>query len=202
MDRALKERVIGAIVIVIFAVLVVPVFLDGSSDDAVIISEAVTLPGQNDQGTRQQTVVLKRDRTQPVPQSQFEVKADPPPQSQVEVRSDPPPQSKSPAETAPKAPAKAPDATLSKSTEAKPASATSSGMWAVQMGSFSDKVNAEGLVADLKKDGFAAFLSQLNTSSGDLHRVRIGPQKDRATAEGVAAKLSAAGHKGQVVPHP
>jgi DedD protein len=202
MDRALKERVIGAIVIVIFAVLVVPVFLDGSSDDATFISEAVTLPGQNDQGTRQQTVVLKRDRTQPVPQSQFEVKEDPPPQSQEEVRSDPPPQSKSPAETTPKAPAKAPDATLSKSTEAKPASATSSGMWAVQMGSFSEKVNAEGLVADLKKDGFAAFLSQLNTSSGDLHRVRIGPQKDRAGAESIAAQLQKAGHKGQVVTHP
>ena len=194
MDRALKERVIGAIVIVIFAVLVVPVFLDGSSDDATIISEAVTLPGQNDQGTRQQTVVLKRDRTQPVPQSQFEVKADPPPQS------------KSPPETTPKAPAKAPakvpEAALSKSTEAKPASATSSGMWAVQMGSFSEKVNAEGLVADLKKDGFAAFLSQLNTSSGDLHRVRIGPQKDRAGAESIAAQLQKAGHKGQVVTHP
>jgi len=190
MDRALKERVIGAIVIVIFAVLVVPVFLDGSSDDAVVISEAVTLPGQNDQGTRQQTVVLKRDRTQPVPQSQ------------VEVKSGPPTQSKSPAETTPKAPAKAPDAALSKSTEAKPASATSSGMWAVQMGSFSEKVNAEGLVADLKKDGFAAFLSQLNTSSGDLHRVRIGPQKDRAGAESIAAQLQKAGHKGQVVTHP
>jgi DedD protein len=194
MDRALKERLIGAIVIVIFAVLIVPVFLDGSSDDAVIISEAVTLPGQNDQGTRQQTVVLKRDRTQPVPQSLAEVKADPPPQS------------KSPPETTPKAPAKAPakvpEAALSKSTEAKPASATSSGMWAVQMGSFSEKVNAEGLVADLKKDGFAAFLSQLNTSSGDLHRVRIGPQKDRAGAESIAAQLQKAGHKGQVVTHP
>ena len=70
------------------------------------------------------------------------------------------------------------------------------------MGSFSEKVNAERLVADLKNDGFAAFLSQLNTSSGDLHRVRIGPQKDRAGAESIAAQLQKAGHKGQVVTHP
>jgi len=42
----------------------------------------------------------------------------------------------------------------------------------------------------------------LQTSSGKLQRVRVGPQKNRAEAESVASKLSAKGHKGQVVPHP
>jgi cell division septation protein DedD len=42
----------------------------------------------------------------------------------------------------------------------------------------------------------------LNTGSGELHRVRIGPQKDRQAAEAMAARLKAAGHKGQVVSHP
>ena len=37
MDRALKERVIGAAVLVVFAVLVVPVFLDGPATEAEII---------------------------------------------------------------------------------------------------------------------------------------------------------------------
>ena len=75
-------------------------------------------------------------------------------------------------------------------------------MWAVQAGSFGNKENAERLAADLRKQGFAAFLSQLSTSSGPLHRVRIGPQKDRESAEAVAAQLGRAGHNGQVVPHP
>jgi DedD protein len=75
-------------------------------------------------------------------------------------------------------------------------------MWAVQLGSFSNQENAERLAADLRKQGYAAFPSQLQTDSGALHRVRIGPQKDRDSAESVAAKLSSAGHKGQVVPHP
>jgi DedD protein len=70
------------------------------------------------------------------------------------------------------------------------------------MGSFSNKVNAERLATNLRKEGFAAFLSQLKTSSGELHRVRIGPQKDRDSAESIAAQLGKAGHKGQVVPHP
>jgi DedD protein len=75
-------------------------------------------------------------------------------------------------------------------------------MWAVQIGSFGDEANAEGLAADLRKQGFAAFLSRHSTSSGSLHRVRIGPQKDRESAEAMAARLQKAGHKGQVVPHP
>ena len=75
-------------------------------------------------------------------------------------------------------------------------------MWAVQLGSFSSQENAERLAADLRKEGYAAFLSQLQTGSGKLHRVRVGPQKDRASAESMASKLNAKGHKGQVVPHP
>jgi cell division septation protein DedD len=69
MDRALKERVIGAIVLVVVAVLIVPVFLDGTENDTAIVSEAVTLPGQNEQERMTQTVVLNRDRTEPVPTS-------------------------------------------------------------------------------------------------------------------------------------
>ena len=80
--------------------------------------------------------------------------------------------------------------------------ASSTGMWAVQLGSFSNKENAEKLAADLRKQGYAAFLSQLQTANGQLHRVRIGPQKDRQSAEAMAARLAKADHEGQVVPHP
>ncbi len=87
--------------------------------------------------------------------------------------------------------------------EVEVASATSTtGMWAVQIGSFSSQENAENLAADLRRQGFAAFLSQHSGSSGQLHRVRVGPQRDREEAEAMAARLSAAGHGGQVVPHP
>ena len=83
-----------------------------------------------------------------------------------------------------------------------PVDVSPTGMWAVQLGSFGNQQNAERLAADLRKQGFAAFLSQLSTDSGQLHRVRIGPQKDRESAEAMAARLAKAGHRGQVVPHP
>lgn len=187
-DRALKERVIGAAVLVIFAVLVVPVFLDGPPDDTEIVSESVTLPGQNSQDRKQQTIVLDRERSQPVPTT----RAPAPPQDdtaqQVSAAEPEMPARETAAEPAP--------------VQAPPADSSPTGMWAVQLGSFSNKENAEGLAADLRDQGFAAFLSQLPTDGGKLQRVRVGPQKDRESAEAVAAQLEKAGHDGRVVPHP
>jgi DedD protein len=191
MDKALKERIIGAAVLVVFAILVVPVFLDGPNGDAEMITESVTLPGQNDQERKQQTIVLDRDRTEPVPAAAMPV-----------TQETPAPEKEKPAtkvQSEQAAPAKTPGKTPDK---AAVATESATGMWAVQLGSFSSQENAERLAADLRKQGYAAFLSQLQTDSGSLHRVRIGPQKDRDSAASVATKLGTAGHEGQVVPHP
>jgi len=197
MDRALKERIIGAAVLVLVVVLVVPVFLDGPPGEGEIVSEHVPLPGQSDQEIK--TVVLDRDRTDPVPANGTGEAAKPAPQPQpIAEQTDSRPV---PAETKPQ-PKPAVTQAVPEQPAVQPAAASSTGMWAVQAGSFGNKENAERLAADLRKQGFAAFLSQLSTSSGPLHRVRIGPQKDRESAEAVAAQLGRAGHNGQVVPHP
>ncbi len=198
MERALKERIIGAIVLVIFVVLIVPVFLDGPPKEGEIVSERVLLPGQEGQDTK--TVVLNRERSEPIPAANntetgsrndaapvMDIEEEEPlPQpvkeetvARTEEQSAPPPQAETPAP-----------------------SASTTGMWAVQLGSFSNKENAEKLAADLRKQGYAAFLSQLQINSGQLHRVRIGPQKDRQSAEAMAVRLLRVGHEGQVVPHP
>ena len=203
MERALKERIIGAVVLVIFAVLVVPIFLDGPPTDGETITERVLLPGQEDQKT--QTVVLDRDRKEPVPAASPPAQAKPEPVVREPVREEPQPAAVQQPEPEPEPePDKAPE-TRAEPPPAKPApkpAASTTGMWAVQLGSFSNKDNAEKLAADLRKQGYAAFLSQLSTDSGQLHRVRIGPQKDRASAEAMASRLAKVGHSGQVVPHP
>ncbi|MDZ7770011.1 MAG: SPOR domain-containing protein [Woeseiaceae bacterium] len=83
-------------------------------------------------------------------------------------------------EPAPSVPVAAP--TGGNAEPAGPGDVSATGMWAVQLGSFSNPENAERLAAELRTKGYAAFLSQLKSSSGPLHRVRIGPQKDLATA--------------------
>ena len=198
MERALKERIIGAAVLVIFAVLVVPIFLDGPPADGEVVTERVLLPGQEDQKT--QTVVLERDREDPVPTA-----ATPNPEKQERVDEEPVRAEPEPAVARQDEPKEAParsEPEPESEPAATPAATSTTGMWAVQLGSFSNKDNAEKLAADLRKQGYAAFLSQLTTEKGLLHRVRIGPQKDRASAEAMAGRLAKVGHKGQVVPHP
>jgi len=209
MERALKERIIGASVLVVFVVLVVPVFLDGPPEDGEMLRQAVTLPGQNEQETR--TVVLARDRDEPVPVASPQP-AEPVAASEPAVReaaggeagaaggmaADKPPMR----EPAPPPEPARDDDPGDTARSASAAGTSTTGMFAVQLGSFSNQQNAEKLAADLRKQGFAAFLSQLETDGGRLHRVRIGPQKDRDAAEAMAVRLDKAGHKGQVVPHP
>ena len=188
MDRALQERVIGAIVLVVAAVLIVPVFLDGPASDSGAVVEGVTLPGQNAAQPAAKRIVLNRDRSEPVPAKA--ATAAPRTVPEPELRESPPAAQ----------PAAVAVATASRETVAAPASST--GMWAVQLGSFSNQENAGRLAASLRTDGYAAFLSKLDTSSASLHRVRVGPQKDRDSAESVAVQLGKTGHTGQVVPHP
>ena len=199
MDRALKERIIGAAVLVVFVVLVVPVFLDGPPDEPEIVSERVPLPGQAEQGETR-TVVLARDREEPVPTvtehaDPEALKAE---KSKPAAAAEPVPGSSR--ATSPEASTEPP--TPEAGTEPSTGTSSATGMWAVQLGSFGNQENAERLAADLRKQGYAAFLSQLSTPTGPLHRVRVGPQKDRASAEEMAARLQKAGHEGQVVPHP
>ena len=212
MERALKERIIGAIVLVAVAVLVVPVFLDGPVDESAVVSERINLPGQGgDDGVR--TVVLDRDRSEPVPaapmparQSEPEATVAEPPPRQVSLPEpvpNPPPDDSEP--EAQSAPATLPEPAASSpepAPEREPATRSTTGMWAVQLGSFSNEANAERLAADLRQQGFAAFLSKTTTEQGELHRVRVGPQRDREAAETMLARLERAGQKGQVVPHP
>jgi len=189
MERALKERIIGAVVLVIFVVLVVPVFLDGPPGPGEFVTERIVLPGQEGQDIT--TVILDRERSVPVPAATSD-KEEPKIRKAPQVARLQP----EPVATQPEPVAAQPEPVATQ------AAASTTGMWTVQLGSFSKKQNAENLIASLKEQGFSAFLSQIGEGSGQLHRVRIGPQKDRASAETMAARLVKVGHKGQVVPHP
>jgi DedD protein len=215
MDRALKERIVGATVLVVIAVLVVPVFLDGPSDEPEIVTESVTLPGQAGQSSKRQTIVLERDREEPVPAgggAEREAREPAPaaegrkeqPVAAARPQSPPPESVPQPAQKQASQERPAEKDTPAASSEVRTPAATESatGMWAVQLGSFSNQTNAERLAAELRKQGYAAFLSRVQTSAEVLHRVRVGPQQNRESAEQVAARLGSDGHKGQVVPHP
>src|SRR5690606_5919637 len=69
MDRALKERIVGAVVLVAIVVLVVPVFLDGPPPESRTTTEPVTLPGPSPEPGARRPAGLDRDRDQPMPEA-------------------------------------------------------------------------------------------------------------------------------------
>jgi DedD protein len=55
--------------------------------------------------------------------------------------------------------------------------------WIVQVGSFSSEPNARALRDKLRKMGYACFVEAVKNNSGMVYRVRVGPELTRASAE-------------------
>ncbi len=65
------------------------------------------------------------------------------------------------------------------------------GGWTVQVGSFGVRATSDRLAADLKREGFTAFIVAFQSSGNTLYRVRVGPARDRATAEVLLRRVKA-----------
>lgn len=121
-----------------------------------------------------------------------------PPQT---VATNPVPTPPKPEAVPPKPATSAPQATAQPETRPAPAPAVPArGGFAVQLGSFVSKENAERLVREMTAKGFNAFVAPPITTNGRaLYRVRVGPTRDRASAEALAAQLRRIGQKGSIV---
>ena len=74
--------------------------------------------------------------------------------------------------------------------------------WVVQLGSFAGRDNAAHLVTDLRRKGYAAFVSEYHGSGRVLYRVRVGPEQDRGRVDAIAQRLAREGYRGSVAPQP
>ena len=72
--------------------------------------------------------------------------------------------------------------------------------WWVQLGSFANQTNAQKLVHELQEKGFSVSVLSSGVGRRMRHRVRVGPLADREAAMQTAAKLKAQGHLASVVP--
>ncbi|HHW4681092.1 MAG TPA: SPOR domain-containing protein, partial [Xylella taiwanensis] len=81
--------------------------------------------------------------------------------------------------------------------------AASSIGFAVQLGAFGRLEDANALCSRVRAAGFSAFVEQVNTDKGSLHRVRVGPVSKRETADQLKAQVAAKiGIIGMVRSHP
>ena len=206
MEEPLKARLIGASILVLLAVALVPELLSGPKNSA---AGGQAVGGAKN--TRTVTIdlggaVADGARLEPRPDAASVPAAAP---SLPVVESPAPAPATAPvteAKTASKPedqpaakdeavvpPARAPEATPAAVEHVGATDAPVNGDLAARVGAFGSEATARKLVADLEADGIPAYIAPLSKSGKTLHRVRAGPVPDRATADKLAARLKARG---------
>ncbi|MEO8063784.1 MAG: SPOR domain-containing protein [Pseudomonadota bacterium] len=213
MDSRAKQRLTGAVILVAVFVLFVPELLTGPGKNVPADTPAedglrrytIDLDAQSNTGqamaeTTTPAVVLppiaNPPQAAPALATPGESAApEPAPAETNTVAAAPPPA------TRPTMPATAPTARDETARPAMaPAAPPEKGSFAVQLGSFGSRENADRLVRDMTAKGFAAFVAPITSNGRELYRVRIGPTRDRPQAEALAAQLRRIGQTGSIVP--
>lgn len=164
MDTALKQRLIGAVVLVALAVIFLPMLIKGPAPDSGVSDVPLTVPA--------------------TPGGQYETRELPlvtpgnaPAGGVVGMDNDAPNTTASQAVPLGSAPAEAASAML-------PAS-TAGGNFAVNFGAYATPADADAVIARLKQSSLPAFREPATINGKTAWRVRIGPYADRADAETV-----------------
>lgn len=155
MDTALKQRLIGAIVLVALAVIFLPMLVKGPAPDSGVSDVPLKVPD--------------------APEGQYETRELP------LVTPDGAPATGAvglPAAT----PAASPDAAAPADRGLMPA-ATAGGNYAVSFGAYASATDADAVIARLKQGGLPGYREAATINGRSAYRVRIGPYPDRAIAE-------------------
>ena len=163
MDQNLKHRLTGAIILVSVAVIFIPVILEGPDNEWAPLSHSIPEAPQLDY------------------RANLDVPA--PIEAPVPVKRTAVQEPAEPAETAVPTPEPEPVE------QAQPAKNSLSG-WYVQVGSFSQELNASGLNKRLEKSGYETRLQKSTTETGYAWRVMVGPGKTRGEAEKLRDRLA------------
>jgi DedD protein len=205
MEPRVRERLVGALVLVAIVVLVVPAVLTGrgsARDDAPVQPTRREILPAGDGAPVEEEEILVPEPVADAPATEPAVKAPPPTEPDAE-RAPPEAASTSPPKpTKPAAPAPAAAPPPPASLPPAPGGDAQAPAWAVQLGAFSNRSKAEQLVADLRKRGYAAFLLEYRAGGQVLYRVRVGPEQDRERAREIAARLAKDGFEPVVARHP
>jgi cell division septation protein DedD len=179
-ETQVKERLTGALILVVAMIIIVPELLSGSRHSS---APPVPAASSADQGPPVRSYTLELGAATQAPtagESALTPKVpNVPPAATPQPRAAPPPPADVAAIPAPPAP--------------KP------GAWQVQVGSFSRRDNAQKVADALSAAGFPAVVAPIRSGNKELFRVRAGSAANRAAAIKLQATLAAAGHKGTLV---
>ncbi len=179
MHQHLKERLVGAAVLVIIAVIFIPMLLTGPIDNDSIANS--NIPDRPTEKFNAKLIPLT-ELTKPALPDELDVPAkEEQTSAEITQNSDSTGSAEVILET------KIPNKTQQKNTaKDKQVGLTA---WVVQLGSFSSKVNADKLNLTLRKSGFPAFVEPLKQEDEIVYRVRVGPELLRSDADALLKKI-------------
>lgn len=194
MDTALRNRLTGAVILVLLAVLLLPELLTGAGGTATRTPS--TAGATPEGGAPLQTLQIDLSGTARGPAGSA-----PPPPEVMDDQAEgldvdpaaPPPVVRLPVPeaitTAP--PTTAPPAAVPPTAApptAAPVDPTATRFY-VQVGTFATRERAETAQKDLARRGFKVIINETTSGARRLHRVRVGPVADRAAAVALEARL-------------
>lgn len=177
MDVLLKQRLVGAIVLVALGVIFVPLILEGPSQT--LVPEMEPLPEPEDQAISAPLEAFPAPDAIPAEPDTSVILADP----QAAAGSEAPAKSAKPAQPVAEPEPEPEPVVPEPEPENKPVQSGPLGSWVVQMGSFSSEQNALRLRDKLRKNGFTTQVEKARIDGKPRFRVRVGPFLERAEAE-------------------
>jgi len=174
MELQLKQRLVGAIVLVSLAVIFIPVILEGPDDDLTPRFQNLPEAPHIDYNARVELPL-------PASPAGAEQQAQPTAetgdgQATADTRPEPVPLVPAP----PREPPVVQQASVPDTVP--PAAAVPPPGWYVQVGSFSQQANAGSVLEKLDKAGYQAHVQQVSTAGGRNFRVLVGPAATREAA--------------------
>jgi DedD protein len=214
MDRALKQRLVGASVLIAVAVLVLPMLLSGRPENKNQQTQKIQIPPQPPElsfetrrypiGDKEPESPLKQENSgQDKPVRQLPAPRSAPVKVEVSDTSAELPDPVSPETVSPEAissdtvssePDSSGEERVAPPEVSKPVPAANEsdhGRYVVQVASFGSLDNATRLSTSLKSGGYPVMTDSVKSAVGKLHRVRIGPYASEAEANRAALELEA-----------
>ena len=162
MDQQLKERLIGIIVLVLFAVIFIPMFFTGTNDSILKNKENVSISKESEfiSKLKPMTDTATDSNTEnielaPVVEESLAPVVEEIPFNQEMLKTD----------------------------------AVGQMNWVVQVGSFLSKDNAEKLNQKVKKAGFRSFVNPITQNNKIMHQVCLGPEYDETDAKNLLKEI-------------
>jgi len=211
MDSGLKQRLLGAAVLIALAVIFVPMFLSGPPPKQTSETVNLDIPNAPERKFETRTLPLAVPNAAPASTTPTAIPNTATPaatsdsnhvatvDTHAPARSDAAPETNTtpakPATPAGTAPAVTPATATAKPATPAPTVVAETGRFTVNLGIYADQSHADALVQNIKKLGLPVLVEATEYQGKPGQRVRVGPFADRASAEAARLKIKASDAK-------